>query len=179
MTKCSFLSFLSMMPQNPLGFVLVLASAIVWSFGGALKHIIIIAFSFACATVIIRRYAHVRMVPAVCMGTVMAACVSGVLMSSFMVTLPDMGVMIVFGSLNLGLGLAFFVTGARLVPSALAALLGTTETILGPMWMWLSHDEIPTIRTMTGGLIVFTALLSHIAWSIYRQKSTIVNKTPI
>jgi len=140
---------------------------------------LMIAFSFACATVITRRYAHVRMVPAVCMGTVMAACVSGVLMTSFMVTLPDMGILIVFGSLNLGVGLAFFVTGARLIPSALAALLGTTETILGPMWMWLIHDEIPTIRTMTGGLIVFTALISHIAWSVYRQKSTIVNKTPI
>jgi len=138
-----------------------------------------IAFAFACATVITRRYAHVQMVPAVCLGTVMAACVSGVLASTFMVTLPDMGILMVFGSLNLGLGLALFVTGVRLVPSALAALLGTTETMLGPVWMWLIHDEIPTIRTMTGGLVILTALLSHIGWSIYCQKSTIVNKTPI
>ncbi|MBU0463583.1 MAG: DMT family transporter [Proteobacteria bacterium] len=136
-----------------------------------------IAFAFACATVITRRYAHVRMVPAVCLGTVMSACVSGVLASTFMVTLPDMGILMVFGSLNLGLGLALFATGVRLIPSALAALLGTTETMLGPIWMWLIHDEIPTIRTMTGGLIVLTALLSHIGWSIYCQKSTIVNKT--
>ena len=138
-----------------------------------------IAFAFACATVITRRYAHVQMVPAVCLGTVMAACVSGVLASTFMVTLPDMGILMVFGSLNLGLGLALFVTGVRLVPSALAALLGTAETVLGPVWMWLIHDEIPTIRTMTGGIVVLTALLSHIGWSIYCQKSTIVNKTPI
>ncbi len=139
----------------------------------------LIAFSFACATVITRRYAHVRMVPAVCLGTVMAACVSGSLVSTLIVTLPDMGILIVFGSLNLGFGLALFATGARLVPSALAALLGTTETVLGPIWMWLIHDEIPTIRTMIGGLIVLTALLAHISWRIYSQKSTIVNKTPI
>jgi len=131
---------------------------------------VLIAFSFACATVITRRYAHVRMVPAVCLGTVIAACVSGVLVTRFMVTLPDMGILIVFGSLNLGLGLVLFVTGARLVPSALAALLGTTETVLGPIWMWLIHNEIPTIRTMMGGLIIFTALLSHISWGIYCQK---------
>jgi len=81
--------------------------------------------------------------------------------------------------LNLGVGLALFVTGVRLVPSALAALLGTTETVLGPIWMWLIHDEIPTTRTMTGGLIVLTALICHISWRIYSEKSAIVNKTPI
>ena len=140
---------------------------------------VLIAFAFACATVITRRYAHVQMVPAVCLGTVMAACVSGVLVNTFMVTLPDMGILIIFGSLNLGVGLALFATGVRLVPSALAALLGTTETVLGPIWMWMIHDEIPTIRTMIGGLIVLTALLSHISWRIYCHKSTIVNKTPI
>ncbi len=140
---------------------------------------LLIAFAFACATVITRRYAHVRMVPAVCLGTVMSACVSAVMGTTFIVTLPDMGILIVFGSLNLGVGLALFVTGVRLVPSALAALLGTTETVLGPIWMWLIHDEIPTTRTMTGGLIVLTALICHISWRIYSEKSAIVNKTPI
>jgi len=139
---------------------------------------LLIAFSFASAVVITRRYAHVRMVPAVCFGTMLSACVSGVLAKTFIVTLPDMGILIVFGSLNLGLGLAFFVTGVRLVPSSLASLLGTTETMLGPVWMWLIHNEIPTIRTMVGGLIVFTALVSHICWGIYSEKSTLVNKTP-
>ncbi len=140
---------------------------------------VLIAFALACATVITRRYAHVRMVPAVCLGTLIAACVSAVLMSSFMVTPHDMGILIVFGSLNLGFGLALFVTGVRLFPSALAALLGTTEPVLGPIWMWLIHDEIPTIQTMIGGLIVLAALFSHISWRIYCQKSTIVNKISI
>jgi len=140
---------------------------------------LLIAFSLACAVVITRRYAYVRMVSAVCLGTMLSACVSFVLAKTIMVTLPDMGILIAFGSLNLGLGLAFFVTGVRLVPSSLAALLGTTETMLGPIWMWLIHNEIPSIRTMIGGLIVLTALVSHICWGIYRQKSTLVNKTPI
>lgn len=140
---------------------------------------LLIAFAFASATVITRRYAHVQMVPAVCLGTVMAACVSGALMHTAMVTLSDMGILIVFGSLNLGVGLAFFVTGARLVPSALAALLGTTETVLGPTWMWLIHNEIPTIRTMIGGFIILAALISHICWKIYGQKSSTINKMPV
>ncbi|MBC8438731.1 MAG: DMT family transporter [Deltaproteobacteria bacterium] len=140
---------------------------------------LLIAFAFACATVITRRYAHVQMVPAVCLGTVMAACVAAGFMNTVVVTLPDMGILIVFGGLNLGFGLALFVTGARLIPSALAALLGTTETVLAPIWMWLIHDEIPTIRTLIGGIIILTALLSHISWKIYCQKSAIVKQTPI
>jgi hypothetical protein len=39
-----------------------------------------------------------------------------------------------FRHVNLGLGLARFVTGARLVPVAVAAQLGVTETLLGPHW---------------------------------------------
>lgn len=140
---------------------------------------LLIAFAFACATVITRRYAHVQMVPAVCLGTVMAACVAAVFMNTIVVTLPDMGILIVFGGLNLGLGLALFVTGARLIPSALAALLGTTETVLAPIWMWLIHNEIPTIRTLIGGIIILTALLCHISWKIYCQKAAIVKQTPI
>jgi hypothetical protein len=39
-----------------------------------------------------------------------------------------------FRHVKLGLGLARFVTGARLVPAAVAAQLGVTETLLGPHW---------------------------------------------
>ncbi len=130
----------------------------------------LIAFAFACATVITRKYSHVRMIPAVCLGTVAAVCVSGFLATTLIVTLPDMGILMGFGCLNFGLGLALFATGARLIPSTLAALLGTVETMLGPVWMWIIHNEVPAMRTLTGGLIIFTALLSHISWNIYRQK---------
>ncbi|MBU2643943.1 DMT family transporter [bacterium] len=154
------------------------------SFGGNVSPIgdtlsLLIAFTFACATVITRRYAHVRMVPAVCLGTIIAACVSGSLSSGFRVSLPDMGILILFGCLNLGFGLALFATGARLIPSALTALLGIAEPVLGPIWMWLVHNEIPTLRTIIGGFIVLAALLCHIGWITYSQKSVIVNKTPI
>jgi drug/metabolite transporter (DMT)-like permease len=74
-----------------------------------------------------------------------------------------------FGVVNLGLGLAFFATGARLVPAAIAALLGTFEPLLGPIWVWLVHGEIPSARTILGGAIVFAALITHIAMEARRQ----------
>ena len=50
----------------------------------------------------------------------------------FAVSSADMGFLFAFGAINLGLGLACFATGARLIPAAVAALIGTFEPILGP-----------------------------------------------
>ena len=72
----------------------------------------------------------------------------------------------------IGDGLALliaFATGARLVPAALTALIGTLEPISGPIWVWLVHEEVPTTRTLAGGLIVFTALVAHLLMEWQRQ----------
>ena len=49
-----------------------------------------------------------------------------------------------------------------MIAAAFAALLGTFETLLGPVWVWLIHDEVPSQRTIIAGAIVFAALLVHI-----------------
>lgn len=130
---------------------------------------LVITIAFATATVITRRHASIRMTPAVCLGTMIAGCVSAVLAGSYSVGLRDFGLLFAFGALNLGLGLAFFVTGARMVPAALAALIGTLEPVLGPVWVWLAHGEVPSERTVLGGAIVFTALLVHLVVEWRRQ----------
>jgi len=145
--------------------------------GDTLSLLIVISMSFA--TVITSRYKHVRMIPAVCLGTFMAGCVSVFLVDAFRVTPADMGILLVFGMFNLGLGLALFVTGAPLISSPVVALLGTAEPILAPIWMWLIHDEIPSFRTIVGGCIVLGALLFHLLWRIRLQKQALVSKLPV
>lgn len=125
---------------------------------------VLITVAFATATVITRRYAHVRMTPAVCLGTLIAACVSGTLADGFAVTPGDFAWLFAFGALNLGLGLALFVTGARMTPATLAALVATLETMLGPVWVWLVHGEVPTLVALAGGGIILVALIGHILW---------------
>ncbi len=71
-----------------------------------------------------------------------------------------------FGVLNLGLGLALFTTGARLVPAAIAALLGIAETMLGPVWVWLFFGEVPAASTLIGGGVVLAALVAHTGWQM-------------
>ncbi|TPK18575.1 DMT family transporter [Mesorhizobium sp. B2-5-9] len=130
---------------------------------------LLIAFMFSIATVITRRFSSVRMTPATCLGTILAAGFAASQASTFAVSAGDMGFLFVFGVVNLGLGLAFFATGARLIPAAIAALLGTFEPILGPIWVWLIHSEVPSGRTIVGGAVVVTALLVHIGLEFKRQ----------
>jgi drug/metabolite transporter (DMT)-like permease len=144
------------------------------SFSGRVSPIgdglaLLISILFAIATVITRRHSNVRMAPAVCMGVTIAACVSALLAGSYLVTPTDFAWLIAFGAINLGLGLAMFVTGARLIPAALAALVGTLEPVLGPIWVWLVHHEIPSGRTLIGGAVVFTALVVHLLLDWRRQ----------
>jgi drug/metabolite transporter (DMT)-like permease len=128
-----------------------------------------IAVMLAVATVLTRRYAHVRMTPAVCLGTILSGLLAATQTTHFAVGAADMGFLFAFGAVNLGLGLAFFASGARLIPAALAALLGTSEPILGPVWVWLVHGEEPSERTLVGGAIVFAAVLVHIALEFRRR----------
>jgi drug/metabolite transporter (DMT)-like permease len=144
------------------------------SFGGAVSPIgdglaLLIAVMFSLATVITRRFAHVRMTPANCLGALLAGAFAASQASDFAVSGRDMAFLFAFGVLNLGAGLAFFAMGARLVPAAIAALLGTFEPILGPIWVWLVHSEVPSMRTIIGGAVVVTALLIHIGLEFNRQ----------
>ena len=125
-----------------------------------------IAIAFATATVITRHFAQVRMIPAVCLGTLIAAGFAATRAPALAVSPAQLGLLFGFGALSLGLGLALFVTGARLVPAAVAALLGVAETLLGPVWVWLFMDETPGARTALGGGLVLGALVAHLAWQI-------------
>lgn len=135
--------------------------------GNALAMLTMLCFTFA--VLITRRFAHVRMMPAVCFGMAVAALVGGSMAGSLQVNGRDLGLLFAFGALNLGLGMAFFVSGGHKIPASFVALLGTLETVLGPVWVWLAHGEIPGARTLLGGAIVFGALLAHLLWQFNQR----------
>ncbi len=132
---------------------------------------LVISICFSIATVITRHAPQVRMTPAVCLATALACCAGAILSPDLLaVTAYDYGWLFLFGAVNLGMGLVMFVTGARLVPAALGALVSTLEPALGPVWVWLIHNEVPGVRTLIGGGIVFAALVIHILADGWRRQ---------
>ena len=135
---------------------------------------LLMAFAVAGATVLTRRHAGVRMMPAVALGCVVAAVIGALSATRLHATPSDLALLFVFGALNLGLGMALFVAGVRLLPAALGALISTAEPVLGPVWVWLVHGEVPATRTLLGGGIVIAALVLHLAWQ-FRQRDERAN----
>ncbi len=131
---------------------------------------LMIALVFATTTVLTRRYPNVRMTPAACLGGVVAALIASTQAVTLAVTPEQLGILYVFGVFNLGLGMALFVTGARLIPSALAALLGTAETMLSPVWVAIFNGEIPDVRAIIGGTLILAALLAYLTAEFRRQQ---------
>ncbi len=131
---------------------------------------LLIATVFAIATVTTRRHRNIRMVPANTLAVFVAMLISGVMASNYIVSWTDFAWLAAFGALNLGAGLALFSFGARMLPAAIAALVGTLEPVLGPIWVWLVHSEVPDNRTLLGGGIVFGALLLHLLYELKRKR---------
>jgi drug/metabolite transporter (DMT)-like permease len=123
-----------------------------------------LTLAFSATIVIVRRFSQVRMVPAVCLGTLIAAGFAATQAPSLAVRPEQTAVLFGFGALSLGLGLALFTMGARLVPSAVAALLSVAETMLGPLWVFLFFGEVPAARTLVGGGVILAALVAHLGW---------------
>lgn len=145
------------------------------SFNGAISPkgdalALAIALVFAATTVLTRRYPNVRMTPAACVGGFAATLIASTQAVTLAVTPEQFGILYIFGVFNLGLGMALFVTGARLVPSALAALLGTAETMLSPVWVAIFSGEIPDIRAIIGGTLILAALLTYLGAEYLRQQ---------
>lgn len=129
----------------------------------------IIALSFSTAVVIVRRHSEVRMTPATCLAATIAGVVALPLAAPLAVSAQDMGLLALFGAGQLGVGMVLFMTGARLIPAAEAALLSVLETILGPIWVWIFFAENPGEHAILGGLIVLAALIVHTLLDLRRQ----------
>ncbi|MCB1447402.1 MAG: DMT family transporter [Rhizobiaceae bacterium] len=129
-----------------------------------------IATVFAIVTVVTRRFQNIRQTPGASLGCFAAALVAFTMAPTIRVTAGELGILAIFGALNLGLGMALFVTGARMIPSAFAALLGTFETLLGPVWVALVHHEIPGTETIIGGTIVLLALIGYLYSALRKQQ---------
>lgn len=129
----------------------------------------VIALAFAFAAVLTRRYSHVRMTPATCLGTAIMGTVGFVMAGAdaFEITTADFGYLFLFGAVQLAIGLILFTMGARHIPAAHTALLSLVETVLGAFWVFLFLGENPGIYALYGGILVVGAVAAN---TLYAQR---------
>ncbi len=122
---------------------------------------IVMATSFAIATVLIRRHPEIQMAPAAALATALTALVALPLADPFQTAPRDLVLLAFFGVGQFGAGFLLFMAGARLIPAAESSLIGMLETVLGPLWVWLVLSERPGAASLTGGALILAALLAN------------------
>jgi len=130
-----------------------------------------IALSFASATVIIRHRRGVRMTPAAVLASAFGALLALPFVESWAPGARDLGLMWLFGVGQLGIGMALFTTGARMVPAAEASLLTVLETLFASIWVWLAYGEDPGPGAVIGGVLVLAAVVGHTLADLRRPRA--------
>ena len=122
---------------------------------------IVMAGSFATATVLVRSRPETPMAPAAALATTLTAVVALPFSEPLQTGPRDLALLALFGVGQMGFGLVMFTAGVRLIPAADAGLITMLEVILAPMWVWLAFGENPGTRAMLGGVIVLGAVIAH------------------
>jgi drug/metabolite transporter (DMT)-like permease len=121
----------------------------------------VMAASFATATVLVRRHPQIQMAPAAVLATALTALVALPLAEPLATAPRDLALLAFFGIGQFGVGFLLFMAGARLIPAAQSSLIGMLETVLGPLWVWLVLGERPAPASLAGGALILAALLAN------------------
>ncbi|MEM7221924.1 MAG: DMT family transporter [Pseudomonadota bacterium] len=120
------------------------------------------ALAFAVMVIAMRGARARDMVPASCLGGVLAAviCLPLVqpLTGGLVVSGHDLLLSILLGTVQVGAGFLLITLATRHIPAAEVALLALGEIILAPIWVWIFVAEVPSRLALIGGAILLSAV---------------------
>jgi DME family drug/metabolite transporter len=132
---------------------------------------IVAAILYAFSIVVMRGSGEVNLIPAICIAGAVSATLTLPYANFTTIALRDMAILAAMGVGQMGLGLVLFVFGAQRLPAAETSLLALIETILAPLWVWLTINEVPSDWAFIGGGVLFGAVLVNTALSLRRRPS--------
>ena len=121
--------------------------------------------TFALSLVLARRSPDISMTPVNGFGMLLAALTGFVLSTGAPLGPMPLVVAAVFGLVTVGFAMWLFMAGARLVPSAEVALVGISDTAVGPFLVWLAFGENPGLAAIVGGVIV----AASVVWNLWPE----------
>ena len=139
---------------------------------------IISATGFAVFTIALRWGRLEDMLPAVFLAGVFAIVVSAIVCQfggyGFDIPAQDVAIALSLGVFQVGVGLAVYTIGSKVVPAAELALLSMTEVLLGPLWVWLFIGETASFFTLVGGSILMLAIAGNAISGLRRKPVPVI-----
>ena len=123
------------------------------------------AFGFAVFTVALRWGRSGDMLPAAFLSGIFAVFITSsiCLLSglSFQISVSDTSISMGMGIFQVGTGLVLYTLGSKTLPAAELTLLSLAEVLLGPLWVYLFLNEVATLNTLLGGLVLLLAIAGN------------------
>jgi drug/metabolite transporter (DMT)-like permease len=69
-------------------------------------------------------------------------------------------------------------TGSRYIQAAEAGLIGLTDIVLGPLWVYLAFGENPGVPTVFGGALILFSVLWYMWGRLRAAQATARRKIP-
>lgn len=130
------------------------------------------ALCIAGYLVVLRAARGVDMIPALALGGLLAAVLVLPLARPLPVAARDMALLLVLGTVVMGLSFGLISIGPRYLPAPEVGLIMLLEAALGPLWVWLVLGEVPSAATVLGGGLVLAALAGHSLASLRQGRPT-------
>lgn len=122
---------------------------------------------WASNLVILRRGKAVNMIPANLLGNLLVVPVALLVGAQPMaVSATDTIYLLLLGGVVLPVSFTLITLGPRYLPAPEVSLMLLTETILGPVWVWMILSEVPHPATMLAGLLIIFTLGVHTLMSL-------------
>ena len=168
--KISLRTFLSILFSMLGIFIMVRGSLNIEALFGNLVALTI-PINFAVIVLIIRKYPNLDMVPMLFYAGVFS-CIYGLVMSdNIIVSSHDVLMGFLIGTFQHAFGFICVTIGSRSTPSVVVGLLMLTETLFGPLWVWIFINEIPPLSVFVGGAIILTAVILKSIEQKYSKQS--------
>ena len=133
---------------------------------------VIMSLTVAGLAIVMRKHRDVQMLPAMAASAWLCSLFTVWFASPLSVTMSDIWLIVMFGVVQNGLGLALYTFGAKRIPAVDAALLTALEVPLTPLWVWMLMDEVPSVATQIGGAVVLAALFGHMVAELRRNRAS-------
>jgi len=117
--------------------------------------------SFVVFLLIVRGKRSTDMLPATCLSGIVMAGVAALFLKSFVISNHDLVIAILMGCLQFGIGFWCFTVASRYIMASEVALFSLTESILGPIWVWIGVGEKPSWLTLVGSAVVLVSVVAY------------------
>ena len=117
---------------------------------------------FSIYAVLVRRYRQIDMLPAILISTLIIMLVVALIrQGQIEISRQDLLLCLLWGGVMSGFTSAVFIFASRHVVAVELTLFMLLEFALGPVWVWLFVNEIPSRWTLVGGVLVISALIGR------------------